>query len=282
MNYKKMFFPIGGGDELEQRLFGAMLVAKYYNINLEVLKCDSNPNSKIANSMNIPAHIQKEIDAVLQTQLKDEHDTFFKLFEKVASEVGIKISSELGEDEASVYVETKEGFRSDLVEQSSKFCDLVIAAAPPSGVSTATFESAVIKSGKPVLMIPRIMTKFDTKSIVIGWNNSPEASRAVTSCIEILKEAQRVHIVSSVEYTKDLADLDKLVKYLQQHGIDASFEIIKTTRIPGQALLNSALDGNFDLIVAGAYGHKGLKELMFGGATRYLLENSTLPVFMSH
>ncbi|WP_193315815.1 universal stress protein [Poseidonibacter ostreae] len=91
-----------------------------------------------------------------------------------------------------------------------------------------------------------------------------------------------MHIVSSIEYTKNNETIENLLSYLKLHQIEASYEIVKTTRIPGQALLNSALDGNFDMIVAGAYGHKGLKELMFGGATRYLLENSSIPVFMSH
>ncbi|MGB9801696.1 MAG: universal stress protein, partial [Arcobacter sp.] len=168
------------------------------------------------------------------------------------------------------------------VEEESKFCDIVIAASPPSGIATATFETSVLKSGKPVLMFPRTMKTFNTKSILIGWNNTVESSRAITSSVELLKQAQRVQIVSSDEYSGDMVKINQLIEYLKFHGIDASYKIVETTRIPGQALLNAALDGNFDLIVAGAYGHKGLRELMFGGATRYLLEHSTLPVFMSH
>ncbi len=280
--YKKMFFPIGGGDELEQRLYGAMLVAKYFKVNLEILKSQANPNSKISSSIQLPDYLQKEIEEVLKLQLDNEHNVFYDIFDKVTLEVDIKVSKEVLEDEASVYANTKDGLRSILVEQASKFCDLVIVSAPPAGISTATFESAVLRSGKSVLMIPRILRKFDTKNIIIGWNNSPEVSRSLTSSMGILKQAQRVHIVTSKEYSSDLSNMESLVSYLKCHNVDASYELVKTTRIPGQALLNASLDGNFDLIVAGAYGHKGLRELMFGGATRYLLENSTLPVFMSH
>jgi len=274
MIYKKLFFPIGGGEELEERLYGAFLIAKHFGVELEVLQSRLKSIREMTDSMILPKEIQNTIEEVLENQYKEKDVEFKKLFDKVMNEVNI--------DEKLVNLKIKEGIRSNLVEQSSKFCDLVIAAAPPSGITTATFETAVLKSGKSVLMFPRIMRKFSFDSVIIGWNNSPEVSRALTSSVEILKLAKKVKIVSSLEYVKDESQLEEIAAYLALHGVEASFEIVKTTRIPGQGLLNAALDGNFDLIVAGAFGHKGLKELMFGGTTRYLLENSTLPVFLSH
>lgn len=282
MNYKKIFFPIGGGDELEERLYAALLIAKTFETNLEILQCGLKSNISMYKTMSIPRDILNKIDEVVDSKYEEDNNELQALFEKVALEVDINISSGALKEKAFAYLKIREGLRSTLIEQESKFCDLVIAAAPPAGVTTATFENAVLKSGKSVLMFPRIMRKFSLDSIIIGWNNSTEASRAITSSIELLKKAQRVHIVSSPEYVEDHEIMTSLINYLKLHGIDASYDIVKTTRIPGQALLDAALDGNFDLIVAGAYGHKGLKELMFGGATRYLLEKSTLPIFMSH
>jgi len=282
MNYKKLFFPIGGGNELEERLYAALLLAKTLNTKLEILKCGLKSNINMYKTLSLPKDILNKIDEVVDNKYDDENIEFKLLFEKVAKKIGINIDDTSSQENAFAYLKIKEGIRSTLIEQESKFCDLVIAAAPPSGVTTATFETAVLKSGKPVLMFPRIMKNFSVDSIIIGWNNSTEASRALTSSISLLKKAQRVHIVSSPEYIEDSQIMQNLIDYLKEHQIDASFEIVETTRIPGQALLNAALDGNFDLIVAGAYGHKGLKELMFGGATRYLLEKSTLPIFMTH
>ena len=274
MNYKKLFFPIGGGKELEERLYGALLIAKKLDIKLDILKSGLKSNTSLYKSYAMPKELLNEIDTIIDTKYENENKDFVNLCNKVSKEVGINNSL--------IHLNIKEGLRSSLVEQESKFCDLVIASAPPSGVTTATFETAVLKSGKSVLMFPRTMKDFSMDSVIIGWNNSTEASRAVSSSIDILKQAQKVHIVSSSEYVEDLEIMKNLIMYLKEHNINASYEILKTTRIPGQALLNAALDGNFDLIVAGAYGHKGLKELMFGGATRYLLENSNIPIFMSH
>jgi len=282
MYYKKLFFPIGGGDELEERIHGALLIAKKLNIKLEVLKSRLRDNNTLYKRYAIPGKIINELDQIVEMKYKEENEIFLELFNKVAKDLEINISSDNEKKNTLVNVKILEGLRSDLVEQESKFCDLVIAAAPPSGLTTATFETAVLKSGKPVLMFPRVLKEFSTDSIIIGWNNSTEASRALTSSIHLLKTAKKVHIVSSIEYIKDLDIMEQLITYLKEHEIDASYEIIKTTRIPGQSLLNAANDGRFDLIIAGAYGHKGLKELMFGGATRYLLENTSIPVFMSH
>ncbi len=282
MYYKKLFFPIGGGDELEERIHGALLIAKKLNIKLEVLKSSLRDNNTLYKRYAIPGKIINELDQIVEMKYKEENEIFLELFNKVAKDLEINISSDNEKKNTLVNVKILEGLRSDLVEQESKFCDLVIAAAPPSGLTTATFETAVLKSGKPVLMFPRVLKEFSTDSIIIGWNNSTEASRALTSSIHLLKTAKKVHIVSSIEYIKDLDIMEQLITYLKEHEIDASYEIIKTTRIPGQSLLNAANDGRFDLIIAGAYGHKGLKELMFGGATRYLLENTSIPVFMSH
>jgi nucleotide-binding universal stress UspA family protein len=278
-----MFFPIGGGEELKDRLFAALLIAKYFDANLEILRCIHDTGKNMYKSLGISAQVMKEIDEVIALRTKDESIEFENAIKEIGKIAGMEISTTPIPNKVHALLTVKEGNRSFLVEEESKFCDIVIAAAPPSGIATATFETSVLKSGKPVLMFPRKMKTFSTKSILIGWNNTVESSRAITSSIELLKLAEKVQIVSSDEYSGvDMHKINQLIDYLKFHDIDATYKIVETTRIPGEALLNAALDGNFDLIVAGAYGHKGLRELMFGGATRYLLEHSTLPIFMSH
>ncbi|QKF83420.1 universal stress protein [Halarcobacter ebronensis] len=280
MSYKKFFFPVGGGDELRERLYGAILVAKHFNVHLEILHC--LPGLESQTSFNIPKFVLDELKGALEDHYKTDNNDFQKLLVEVANELNVPISEKVLENQATVFPEIKSGNRSAIVEQESKFCDLVVAATPPNAVMTATFEASVLQSGKPVIMIPRIMKKFDTKSIVIGWNNSPEASRAITSSLEILKQAKRVHIVSSKEYASDISKLEKIQKYLARHGINSTAELVKTLKSPGETIFKAAKDGNFDMIVAGAFSHKGLREMMFGGATKYLFEHTDIPVFMTH
>jgi len=281
MNFKKMFFPIGGGEELQERLYGACLVAKYFNANLEIFKSGHNSNIELYKNLELPKQITSQIDELFDTKYQEENVKYKNLLSEISNKLGIAYEDKTS-SLPSLTLKIQKGCRSILVEQESKFCDIVIAAAPPLGMATSTFETVVMKSGKPVIMIPRKMKQFSTKSIIIGWNNSPEVSRALAFSMDILEKADRVHIISSKEYTKNRGIMENLILYLAEHNIDATYEIVETTNTPGETLLNCALDGNFDLIVAGAYGYKGLRELMFGGATKYLLLNSNLPVFMSY
>ena len=282
MEYKKLFFPIGGGEELKERISGALKVVKHFNAHLEILKSNAKP-SKIMNFDNeLSDSLLKDLNALARQQMDEDSHKHEKIFEKESKKLDVIISKNFINNEATAYINTKSGYRSELIEKYSKYCDMVIVASPPKGDVTSTFEAAVTKSGKPTLMIPRKMKNFETSKILIGWNNSPEVARAVTSAIQILQEATEVHIVSSKEYTKDKKDLENLKNYLLHHGVKSTSEIVKTTRIPGEALLREAKVWHSDLIIAGAFSHKGLKELMFGGTTQYILEHSDVPVFMTH
>ncbi len=276
MIYKKMFFPIGGGDELEERLYGAFLIAKHFNTRLEVLQSYFESSYGIGDAAIFSQDIHDSIEEVLKNKLRVEKEEFLALVEKVKNDL------EIVEDEnLKIDINIQEGIRSSMIELYSKVSDILIAATPPEGIPTTTFETTVQKTGKPVIMFPRGMRKFSLDSILVGWNNSAEASRALTSSIKILKVAKRVEIITAKEYVKYDSLLDDLIKYLNMHGIKATAKIVETTMIPGEALLKHATEGKFDLIVAGASSHKSFRELMLGGTTKYLLENSELPVFLS-
>ena len=276
---KKMFFPVGGGAELEERIYGALLVAKYFNTHLEIMVSEADIKNAMPQTVAIPEEVLKRIESLQNEGISEDTRTFENCCEKL----GVTISDKPIDGKTTAHETLKVGTRSILVAQQSKFCDIVIAAAPPKGSTTATFESAVTCSGKPVIVIPRKLKEFKADKILIGWNNSPEASRAITESIPLLKKAKEVHIVSSKAYTtENLSRIRDLRNYLAIHGIDTTFELIKTTFVPGEALLRSAVDGKFDLIVAGAFGRKGLKERMLGGASEYLLKHTTIPTFVSH
>jgi len=276
---KKMFFPVGGGAELEERIYGALLVSKFFNTHLEVMVSETDIKNSMPQLVAIPTDVLKRIENLQKESVSEDRQIFIDCCKKL----GIEISTTAKEGKTTAHETIKVGTRSILVAQQSKFCDIVIAAAPPKGSATATFESAITCSGKPVIVIPRKLKEFKADKILIGWNNSPESSRAVTESIPLLQQAKEVKIVSSKAYTTEsLSRIKDLRNYLLMHGIKTSFELIKTTFIPGEALLKSAVEGKFDLMVAGAFGHRGLKERMLGGASTYLLKNTPIPTFVSH
>ena len=230
----------------------------------------------------LPHGMLAELNAIADNRFSQDLNETQEMFKKEAMKLDVKPSSKAIEGVATAEIIALEGYRSKLIEQESKYCDLVIAARPDDARITATFEATVTKSGKPVLMFPRVMKTFNTDKILIGWNNSEQASRAVSLALPLLKKAKEVQIITSKEYIPSMSEMKKLQSYLNVHGVTTNVDIVETTRIPGQALLTYARDGKYDLIVAGAFGNKGLKELMLGGTTKYVLEHTDIPVFMSH
>ncbi|CAB3659008.1 universal stress protein [Trinickia soli] len=146
-------------------------------------------------------------------------------------------------------------------------------------------EEVVMSSGRPVLVLPyagRIATFGE--NVVVAWDGSREAARALADALPILKHARFVTI-STVQKQPDRdepAGFD-VSGYLERHGVRAAFASIP--RAPGMTtaatLLNQLSDAHADLLVMGAYGHARAREHVLGGVTYTMLETMTAPVLMS-
>jgi nucleotide-binding universal stress UspA family protein len=143
----------------------------------------------------------------------------------------------------------------------------------------------VLTVGRPVLVVPRYGTFPKVGSnVLVAWNGSREATRAVHDALPLLQAAEKVTVFSI-----DPEDPDRRVPggdialHLARHGVKVEISTCSGTDIAvGDLLLSYAADRGIDLIVMGAYGHSRMRELVLGGATRNLLQHMTVPVFMSH
>ena len=163
-------------------------------------------------------------------------------------------------------------------------------AAPSPGNMPAGFvESVLIGTGKPALILP-FAGRFEAASrdVLIGWNETPQAARALTAALPWLHCARRVHVL---EVTKEPAqdptgELD-IAQYLRLHGIVSALHRHRAPPAPvpgntGELLLSLAKEVGADLLVMGCYGHNQAREFMLGGASRSVLQTMTLPVLMAH
>jgi nucleotide-binding universal stress UspA family protein len=147
-------------------------------------------------------------------------------------------------------------------------------------------EELALGVGRPVLIVPRYGT-FEAvgKRVLIAWNGSREATRAVHDAIPLIKHATKVTVLS-IDPERDTGDRlpgADIALHLARHGIAA--EAASTVGLDigvGDLLLSRAADLGADLIVMGAYGHSRLREVVLGGATRHILQHMTVPVLMSH
>lgn len=125
------------------------------------------------------------------------------------------------------------------------------------------------------------------KTILVAWDSSDAASRAVRNSLDFLREAEKVHItlvdplaVSGVNGEEPGADV---ACFLARHDVTVQVDRVASCgRTIEDVLLQHAMDVAADMIVMGAYKHSRLQEKLFGGVTRSMLDKADVALFLSH
>jgi nucleotide-binding universal stress UspA family protein len=150
-------------------------------------------------------------------------------------------------------------------------------------------ELVALSVGRPVLFVPYFTGAYPTlgKKVLVAWNDSREATRAVSDALPLLQRAERVTamVVNAKRDRKDHVDIPAadISLFLARHGVKVEATQSYTDELSvGDELLVRVADGEFDLLVMGAYGHSRLREIVLGGVTQTLLQHMTVPVLMSH
>jgi len=175
------------------------------------------------------------------------------------------------------------------VAEHAHYADLaVIARADPAdqtGGPVGLVESLVLTSGRPIIMFPPQGTVSRVRRIVVGWNARREAIRAVADALPLLVRAEAVEVLV-VDHQRHPGHGQEpgadIARHLARHGTQV--EVLRHAsggEDVGHVLLSRAADFGADLVVMGAYGHSHLSEWMFGGVTRTVLREASLPVLMS-
>jgi len=167
--------------------------------------------------------------------------------------------------------------------------DLLILPLPEcNDFDRNLIQPAIFDTGRPTLLLPHGQGKRPLRSlgtVVVAWDFSREAARAMADAMPILTMANRV-LVFSVLGEKGLvtsSTTEDLKSFLAAHKL--RFEIQTVTlrnETIGEAIMRQAHEANADMLVMGAYGHARVREFVLGGATRNVVADPTLPVFLSH
>ena len=146
----------------------------------------------------------------------------------------------------------------------------------------------ILGVGRPILVIP-YAGKFPVigKRIMIAWDASRLATRAVSDAMPFLTAAKKVTVlaVNPVDARKGHGKVPgaEMCQHLERHGINAEAKQVYADDMDtGSMLLSRAADMGIDLFVMGAYGHARWRELVLGGVTRHMLQHMTVPVLMTH
>ncbi len=181
------------------------------------------------------------------------------------------------------------GVESREVAERGRLFDLLVLPRPeggrgarPAESSEAVLEAALFQSARPVLVAAPEVPATLGKRILLAWNDTPEAARAIWAALPFLEQAEQI-IVLTIDETRPDRDSAELARALARHGIAAEARTPKRGKGPvGAQLLAQAEEHGCDLLVMGAYGHSRLQEIILGGATRHVLAHAQLPLLMAH
>ena len=193
-------------------------------------------------------------------------------------------------------VEARIESAASIVMRIGRSADLVVLGQTDKTINLidgiAATEEIMLGIGRPVLIVPRTVALTSVGSnVLLAWNGRREAARATFDALPFLQKAESVRIFAAGQATgslwgslaDDTAPTADLEEALARHGVRS--KIVNATATGAEVadkLLADAKGHACDLIVMGGYGHWRVREIVFGGATHSVLEQTTIPVLMSH
>lgn len=276
--YKTIFTPLTVSDANPVELVYAAALSTAQNAHLDVL-CLGIDRTPITYS---------EIGSnafIMQNAIEEAHERANVIREHV--ETTLPLEAIRWECRSSV---APAGGVGRTVACQARFADLAVVALPyakglPADASLV-LESLLFESDCPCIVVPPGQTSAQPESVVIAWNESDEALRAIRAAMPLLKAVNFVHIaiVDPPETGPERSDPGgALAVFLARHDVRCDIQVMSRQGLGiSDRLAHYVLETGSDMLVMGGYGHSRLREAVLGGATRDMLEHSTVPVLMAH
>ena len=193
----------------------------------------------------------------------------------------------LGREDVSWNIETSSGELVDGLTSSARLSDLIIVSLPTAddkrtGLSLPV-GSLAVSARCPILALPANAASFPVDGrAMVCWDGGHEAANALRSAVPLLARASKVDVVTVAEKSDGFPSTEAL-RYLSHYGIHAELHERERAQLSIEEVLEDAsAELGADWLVMGAYGHSRLRETMFGGVTRFFIEDATLPLLLAH
>jgi nucleotide-binding universal stress UspA family protein len=279
MSYKTILVYVDESRHMAERMKLAILIARAEKAHL--IGAAATGVSRFVYG-NDDVHPKDPTLAAHLAFLREGADQALAKFEAIAKAAGLEsFEKRVFDDEAGAGISLQ-----------ARYCDLVVIGQtdpeePAPGAMPMFPEYVVLHCGRPVLLVPYAGEYLHVgDKVLLAWDASLEAARAVAGALPLLKRAGSVEIVifnaQASPLLPNMQPGSDLAVYLGRHGIKATVSLEKADIDIGGALLSLAADRTADVIVMGAYGHSRFREILLGGVTRTMLESMTLPVLMAH
>lgn len=289
LGVKKILVPIQGTRLSESTLTTAYYLSKNYNSHLAVIHIQPDKKDLIPlTSEGLSATMMEEVLNITTSENRKRLQTARKIFDHFIDEHDIEVTNPHTVDAitkkitASFTVMT--GRENVLITYWARLSDITVISHPDvegEYSSSEVLHTLLFDSGRPVIIAPKQKPSSVGKNICIAWNGSAESAAALHASLRWLHYANHVGILYTADYEIHHRKIQDVIDYLQFHNIHAIPCPFSSEKDVGNNILAACSDFEADMLCMGAYSHPRWKQLILGGVTHYMLENSNLAVLMN-
>ncbi|MFQ5935394.1 MAG: universal stress protein [Acidiferrobacterales bacterium] len=283
MAVKTILVPVED-DVLNQAVLDTALAgARRFEAHLELLYVRPDPQGMLPYAtLGMSAGMKQSVIEAAERSATETADRLRTAFEQFCrdNEV-VMVDKPPAPEQASAAWFEATGHLSEALTRRGRLADLIFVARLSAQTPTPQIlETALLETGKPVIIVPPKSHQCIASHVTIGWNASAEAARAVSEAMPCLAKAESVTVLAS---RKRATSANELVDYLGWHGVKAAVQIFDSgSRSVGETLLDESRKLSADLLVIGGYTRTRARQLLFGGVTSHLLDAADIPVLMAH
>jgi nucleotide-binding universal stress UspA family protein len=281
---RTILVPLATELSSEPLLNAALIVAKRLNSHIRTVFVQPNPHTAFAYLPDVilaagvtPEVIEREM--LERAAAEKDHFMAWRNRNNLPEAGGVRL------DSCFAAWSEQNGEIEAVVARFGRLSDLIVVQRPTANCVHAQrcFDAAVFESGRPTLVVSENLPFNMIDHVMIAWNGSLEASRAVLGAMPLLHLADRVSIFAAPQHDGEGVDPADLAESLSWHGIRAHRIVApKNEHSTGAALVSAAAEQQATLIVMGAYTHSRLRQSFLGGVTKHLLRHAPIPLLMTH
>ena len=265
----------------------ALLIAGNFGAHIDVAFVKHIPFSYADAADEMSLQIASDLLTNKGDSLEQAEAEMRTIFDEFIRSHDVKLSSKpISAVEPTASWISVDGHPADIISEIGGAHDLIVMGQPrePQSMGRITTEAALFATGRPVIITPPDPPQQIAQTVLIAWNRGAQAARAFHAAKTLLLDrAQRVRILSITTGAKKGPPASEIAANLDWHGIDADVvELSPDYRSVGEVVLAEASAINADLVVMGAFSHSRLRQLILGGVTKFVFEQSPLPVLMAH
>ena len=281
---KTILLPFQDDDVAESALETAHIIANRYDSHIEVLFVLPQPQIIAGEGIALPGVYLTQMAEDGRKLADAAHERFTGYLAR--HDLALKDIREPASS-ASASWQEMEGLESQIIGDRGRLFDLVVIGRTTkyyAGDWNIICEAALFESGRPVLIAAEKAPTTIGENVVIVWNASTECARTISMSMELLKSAKEVTLATTLSALVPGPSSEEMVDHLRRNGLTVHTHDIESDgqAAAGVAALDYANTIGADLLIKSAYTHTRLRQMIFGGATREILSNATIPVLMAH